>query len=217
MHGNGSPSGDNDRQYAEEEWLLQRHLILMKKRTERAVLIFDDSEPPHTSLEIVERWLIGAAQRLQTSKNLESAKPGGSASARLEKLPLKQSGTVLVNDAKRERLEKESYDALEEEVVIKRAFLKKQRSFPTQDTRPTKEGLLQQSKWMVDEMGLNRDTAAVRDKSWIWQMYCLLSKERRRLTTPTQYDAFMQGTVAEERHFQGRREQKDRESLCGEA
>lgn len=48
---------------------------------------------------------------------------------------------------------------------------------------------------MVDEMGLSRNIAAVLDKSWIWQMYCRLSEERRRKTTYSQYEVFILGAV----------------------
>ncbi len=65
----------------------------------------------------------------------------------------------------------------------------------TVDTKPSKEELQEQSKWVVDEMGVARSFAAVKDKSWVWQMYCLLSDERRRLTTYKQYETFMLGAV----------------------
>ena len=74
-------------------------------------------------------------------------------------------------------------------------FKAKFRGVPRRDTRPTKEELLQQSKWVVEEMGPDRDFKAVSDKSWIWQMYCLLSKERRLLTMYQEYEAFMLGAV----------------------
>ncbi len=44
-------------------------------------------------------------------------------------------------------------------------------------------------------MGTNRDVAAVKDKSWIWQMYCLLSEDRRIQTLYPQYEALMLGAA----------------------
>ncbi len=79
--------------------------------------------------------------------------------------------------------------------MVKGLFGARTRSFPKTDTRPTEEELHQQSKWVVEEMGPSRDFAAVNDKSWIWQMYCLLSEERRLRTTYQEYDIFMLGAV----------------------
>ncbi len=49
---------------------------------------------------------------------------------------------------------------------------------------------------MVEKIGLDKDLAVIRDKSWIiWQEYCLLSAERRKLTTYERYEGFMLGAV----------------------
>jgi hypothetical protein len=44
-------------------------------------------------------------------------------------------------------------------------------------------------------MGSDRNFQAVNDKSWIWKMYCLLSKERRVMTMYPEYEVFMLGSV----------------------
>jgi hypothetical protein len=91
--------------------------------------------------------------------------------------------------------QEECYEAMEQEIEVKNLFKAKFRAAPHAHTRPTKEELQQQSKWVVEEMGPDRDFKAVSDKSWIWQMYCLLSKERRLLTMYKEYEAFMLGAV----------------------
>jgi hypothetical protein len=48
---------------------------------------------------------------------------------------------------------------------------------------------------MAEEMGSKRDVAAVKDKSWIWQMYCLLSEDRRIQTVYPQYETLMLGAA----------------------
>ncbi len=46
---------------------------------------------------------------------------------------------------------------MEREIEIKGLFKPKFRGVPTKVTRPAEEELLQQSKWVVEEMGPDRD------------------------------------------------------------
>ncbi len=94
-----------------------------------------------------------------------------------------------------ESSEEECYSAMDEEILRERLFISSSRGTPLKDTKPSKEELCLQSKWVVDEMGVGQNFAAVKDRSWVWQMYCLLSEERRRLTTYKQYEIFMLGVL----------------------
>ncbi len=49
--------------------------------------------------------------------------------------------------------------------------------------------------WTAEELGSKRDVAAVKDKSWIWKMYCLLSEDRRIQTLYPQYETLMLGAA----------------------
>ncbi len=84
---------------------------------------------------------------------------------------------------------------MDQEILVKGLFRSRTRSFPKRDTRPTEEELYQQSKWVVEEMDPGRNFAAVNNKSWIWQMYCLLAEERRVQTTYQEHETFMLGAV----------------------
>jgi hypothetical protein len=84
---------------------------------------------------------------------------------------------------------------MEEEILKERLFVSRARGASHLHTKPSKEELQEQCKWVVEEMGVARSFAAVKDKSWVWQMYCLLSDERRKLTTYQQYEIFMLGAV----------------------
>ncbi len=153
----------------EEEWMYQQYQNLHARRGEERSAA-KGINPVTTSFEVIKRWLTGAAQRLQVSKNREGTVSGESTSED----SLKRS-----REAVSIGLEKECYAALEGEVEIKGDILKRSRGGITRDTRPSKEELQQLSKWMAEEMGSKRDVVAVKDKSWIWQMYCLLSEDRR--------------------------------------
>jgi hypothetical protein len=84
---------------------------------------------------------------------------------------------------------------MDQAILIKGLFKTRTRGFPWKSTAPTEEELRQQCQWAVDEMGLVRNFAAVNDKSWIWQMYCLLVEERRVQITYHEYETFMLGAV----------------------
>jgi hypothetical protein len=84
---------------------------------------------------------------------------------------------------------------MNEEIDVKSLFSSRTRGVFKQNRKPMKEELLQKSKWVVEEMGSDRNFQAVNDMSWIWQMYCLLSKERRVMTMYPEYEAFMLGSV----------------------
>ncbi len=127
-------------------------------------------------------WLTGAAQGLQVSKNREGTVSRESTS---------EDSLQRSREAASIGLEKECYAALEGEVEIKGDFFKRSGGGITRDTRPSKEELQQLSKWMVEEIGSKKDVAAVKDKSWIWQMYCLLSEDRRMQTLYPQCKALM--------------------------
>jgi hypothetical protein len=169
----------------EEDWMHQQYQNLHDRRQERSVA--DGIKPAMTSLEVIKCWLTGAVQRLQVSKNREGTVSGESTSEDT----LKRS-----REAVSIGLEKECYDAaLEGEVEIKGDFFKRSRGGITRDTRPSKEELQQLNKWMAEEMGSKRDVAAVKDTSWIWQMYCLLSEDRRIQTLYSQYETLMLGAA----------------------
>ena len=144
-----------------------------------------------THLDAVKRLLTGAAQRLQEKKNLDKRADSTSLA---EKVVEKESKSAIQEDVRRQS-EKECYDAMNQEIEVKSLFSSRTRGAFKRDTKPTKEELLQQSKWVVEEMGPDRSFQAVTDKSWIWQMYCLLSKERRLMTMYPEYEAFMLGSV----------------------
>ncbi len=101
----------------------------------------------------------------------------------------------LINDVDRGQWEEKCFNAMEEEILREKLFVSRGRGSSRVDTKPSKEELQEQSQWVVDEMGVARSFAAVKDKSWLWQMYCLLSGERRRITTYKQYETFMLGAV----------------------
>jgi hypothetical protein len=164
--------------------LHQQYQNLHDRRLERSAA--DGIKPVMTSLEVIKRWLTGAAQKLQVSKNREGTMSGEATSEDSRK-KLREAVSI--------GLEKECYAALEGEVEIKGAFLTRSRGGITRDTRPSKEELLQQSKWMSEKMGPKREVAAVQDKSWIWQMYCLLSEDRRMQTLYPQYETLMLGAA----------------------
>jgi hypothetical protein len=185
-------SGASNRDYTalvDEEWQYRQYRELFRKRANEALT--EDLEPGSligTDSEAVKRWLTGAAQRLQEMKNLE--RKTGSTS-----LAEKAEGKSLVHEDVWRLWEKDCLDAMNEEIEVKSLFSSRTRGVFKKDRKPTKEELLQQSKWVVEEMGSDRNFQAVNDKSWIWQMYCLLSKERRVMTMYPEYEAFMLGSV----------------------
>jgi hypothetical protein len=144
-----------------------------------------------TNPDAIKRWITGAAQRLQEGKNLEGM--AGSIS-RAEKAEGRERQS-LHPEVKWRQWDKECLDAMNEEIDVKSLFTSRSNGILKKNRKPTNEELLQQSKRVVEEMGSNRDFRAVNDKSWIWQMYCLLSKERRMMTMYPEYEAFMLGSV----------------------
>jgi hypothetical protein len=81
-------SGGANRNYTalvDEEWQYQQYRELFRKRSERWALARDTPVTPliGTCPESVKRWLTGAAQRLQETKNLEAKEQGRAVSASL--------------------------------------------------------------------------------------------------------------------------------------
>jgi hypothetical protein len=139
--------------------------------------------------------LTGAAQRLQTLKNLEGESHEKYLSAPAKVRAAETDGVGSIPADVRKQWEEECYSAMNQEIMIKGLFKTRTRGFPWKSTAPLEEELRQQSQWVVDEMGQDRNFAAVNDKSWIWQMYCLLSGERRVQITYQEYETFMLGAV----------------------
>ncbi len=129
--------------------MYQQYQNLHSRRVERSAA--EGINPVTTTLEVIERWLTGAAQRLQVSKNREGTVSGESTSED----SLKRS-----REAVSIGLEKECYAALEGKVEIKGYFFKRSGGGMTRETRPSKEELQQLSKWMAEEMSTKRDVAA---------------------------------------------------------
>jgi hypothetical protein len=144
-----------------------------------------------TDMDAVKRWLTGAAQRLQEAKNLKGRTGSTSLAEKAEGI----EGQSLIHEDVWRQWEKECLDAMNKEIEVKSLLISRSRGIFQKDRKPTKEELHQQSKWVVEEMGSNRKFQAVNDKSWIWQMHCLLSKERRVMTMYPEYEAFMLGSV----------------------
>jgi hypothetical protein len=122
-----------------------------------------------TDTEAVKRWLTGAAQRLQEMKNLERKTGSTSLAEKAEGI----EGQSWVHEDVWRQWEKECLDAMSEDIEVKSLFSSRSRGVLKLDRKSTTEELLQQSKWVVEEMGSDRKLQAVKDKSWIWQMYCL--------------------------------------------
>jgi hypothetical protein len=99
-----------------------------------------------TCPEAVKRWLTGAAQRLQEMKNLE-IKTGSTSLA----------GKDAIHEDVRRQWEKECHDAMNQEIEVKCLFSSRTKGVLKWDRRPTKEKLLQQSEWVVAEMGPDRN------------------------------------------------------------
>ena len=127
--------------------------------------------------------------------NQKNAKSGETTPALSKEKAVDPASTGLINDVDRRQWEEECFNEMEEEILRESLFVSRGRGSSRVDTKPSKEELQEQSKWVVDEMGVARSFAAVKDRSWVWQMYCLLSDERRRLTTYKQYETFMLGAV----------------------
>jgi hypothetical protein len=97
-------SGGDNKHFAalaDEEWLDQQYRNLMMKRREQSLA--DDSEPLRTVIEVIKRWIVGAAQRLQATKNLEGVKPGEAASVLSKVKAADTDSTGLINDVVREQ------------------------------------------------------------------------------------------------------------------
>ena len=77
-------------------------------------------------------------------------------------------GQSLIHEDVWRQWEKDCLDAMNEEIEVKSLFISRSRGTVKMDRKPTKEELLQQSKWVVEEMGSDRNFQAVNDKSWIW-------------------------------------------------
>ena len=188
-------SGAVNRDYTalvDEEWQYRQYAVLFRKRSEKA--LSDEAEPGSligTHPDAVKRLLTGAAQRLQEKKNLDKRVESTSLAEKVVENERKGA----IQEEVRRQSEKECYDAMNQEIEVKSLFSSKTRGVFKRDTRPTKEELLLQSKWVVEEMGPDRSFQAVTDRSWIWQMYCLLSKERRLMTMYPEYETFMLGSV----------------------
>ena len=146
-------SGAVNRDYTalvDEEWQYQQYRELFRKRSEKARA--DDAEPGSlvgTHPEAVKRLLTGAAQRLQEMKNLDKKVDSTSLA---EKAVEEEKKSAIQEDVRRQS-EKECYDAMNQEIEVKSLFSSRTRGAVKRDTRPTKEELLQQSKWVVEEMG----------------------------------------------------------------
>ena len=165
----------------DEEWLVLQYCNLMRKRIEQSFA--DGSQSLRTIEQVIKRWIVGAARRLQATKNLKGVKPGEASSPLSKEKAVDTVSTGVINAGDRQQWEEECYNAMEEEILKEKIFVSRARGASHLDAKPSKEELLEQSKWVVDEMGVARSFTAVKDKSWVWQMYCLLSDERRRITT----------------------------------
>ena len=149
----------------DEEWQYKQYRELFRKRADKALSM--DLEPGSligTDTEAVKRWLTGAAQRLQEAKNLEGRSGSTSLAEKAEGI----EGQSLIHEDVWRQWEKECLDAMNEEIEVKSLFTSRSSGIFKKDRKPTKEELLQQSKWVVEEMGSNRNFQAVNDKSWIW-------------------------------------------------
>jgi hypothetical protein len=101
----------------------QQYRNLLSRRGERSAA--KGVNPVTTSLEVIKRWLTGAAQRLQVLKNREGTISGELTS---EDSLKKSREAVSIG------LEKECYAALEGEIGIKGDFFKRLRGGITRDT-----------------------------------------------------------------------------------
>ncbi len=59
----------------------------------------------------------------------------------------------LIPEVDRRQWEKECLDAMNEEIEVKSLFTSRSRGTVKKDRKPTNEELLQQSKWVEEEMG----------------------------------------------------------------
>jgi hypothetical protein len=159
--------GDNKQHVAlvDEEWLVVQYCNLIQKS--RAQSIADDSEPLRTIEHVIKQWIVGAAQKLQATKNWKHVKSGETSPVLLKEKTVDAASTGLINDVDRRQWEEECYNAMEEEILRERLFVSRGRGSSRVDTKPSKEELQEQSKWVVDEMGVARSFAAVKDKSWM--------------------------------------------------
>jgi hypothetical protein len=173
----------------------------------------DDGELILPALHVMHKWLIGTAQTLQTMKNQEAVKSAETAPVLSKEEAAHSDNTDSANDANREQGEKECQEAMEEEIVVEQLFTSKARGSPQRDSKPSKAELEMLSRWVVEEMGRTRSFIAVNDKSWMWQMSCLLPAERRAVTTYKQCEVFMLGAV-KKRLEKGVREREQEERVA---
>ena len=160
-------SGADNRDYTalvDEEWQYQQYRELFRKRAERARANDTEVAPLiGTFPEAVKRWLTGAAQRLQEMKSLDKK----AVSTSLAEMAVEMGGKSAIHEDVWRQWENECYDAMNQEIEVKSLFSTRTRGAFKRDTRPTEEELLQQSKWVVEEMGPDRNFQAVNDRSWI--------------------------------------------------
>jgi hypothetical protein len=90
---------------ADEEWLDQQYCNLMKKRREQSLP--DDSEPLRTIAQVIKRWIVGAAQRLQATKNQEGVRPEETASVLSKEKAVDAESTGFIDDVDRKQWERE--------------------------------------------------------------------------------------------------------------
>ena len=147
-------SGGDDKQYfalMDEKWLVLQYCNLMQRR--RTQSIADDTEPLRTIEHVIKQWIVGAAQK-QATMNQNSAKSGETSPVLSKEKAVDTASTGLINDLDRRQWKEECYIAMEEEILRERLFVSRGRSSSRVDTKPSKEEIQEQSKWVVDEMGV---------------------------------------------------------------
>jgi hypothetical protein len=140
-------SGGDDQQYValvDEEWLVLQYCNLMRKRIEQSFA--DGSQSLRTIEQVIKRWIVGAARRLQATKNLKSVKLGEASSPLSKEKAVDTVSTGFINAGNRQQWEEECYNAMEEEILKERLFVSRARGASHLDAKPSKEELLEQSK-----------------------------------------------------------------------